>query len=125
MQKVAVIGVMGVFLAILLKKERGEFAMLVIMGACLLIASLALDKIQDILALFRRLKGYMEDGNIYLSILLKMVGITYVAEFGSNLCRDAGYQAVAEQITFYGKLMILAVSIPIMTTLLDTLENFW
>ncbi len=125
MQKVAVIGVMGVFLAILLKKERGEFAMLVIMGACLLIASLALDKIQDILALFRRLKGYMEDGNIYLAILLKMVGITYVAEFGSNLCRDVGYQAVAEQITFYGKLMILAVSIPIMTTLLDTLENFW
>lgn len=125
MQKVAVIGVMAVLLAIPLKKDKSEFGMLIIMAACLLIGSLALAKIGEVLSFFKNMEGYIEEGSVYLKILLKMVGITYVAEFGANLCRDAGYRAVAEQITFYGKLMILAVSIPILTTLLETLQTFW
>lgn len=125
MQKVAVIGVMAVLLAVFVKRSRPEISMLIIMAACLIIGSLALGQVTDILALFRRLKDSIDNGNIYLGILLKMVGITYVAEFGSTLCQDAGYQAVAEQITFFGKLMILAVSIPILTTLLETLEAFF
>ena len=52
-----------------------------------------------------------------------MIGITYVAEFGANLCSDAGYKAVAEQIEFYGKLMVLAVSIPILMTLIETISS--
>lgn len=100
MQKVAVIGVMAVLLAVFVKRSRPEISMLIIMAACLIIGSLALGQVTDILALFRRLKDSIDNGNIYLGILLKMVGITYVAEFGSTLCRDAGYQAVAEQITF-------------------------
>ena len=60
---------------------------------------------------------------MYLGILLKMIGITYVAEFGANLCSDAGYNAVAEQIEFYGKLMVLAVSIPILMTLIETISS--
>lgn len=123
MLKVAVIGVMAVFLAIPLKKEKAEIGMLVIMAACLLLLSLSLGKLEELISTIRQVESYLGEGAMYIGILLKMVGITYVAEFGANLCKDAGYGAVANQIEFYGKLMILAVSIPILMTLIDTIGS--
>lgn len=123
MEKVAVIGVMAVLLAIPLRKDKSEFSMLIIMTACLLIAAMALWKIEDVIGFLKSLESYLGDNSVYLKILLKMIGITYVAEFGASLCRDAGYSAVASQIEFYGKLMILAVSLPILMTLFEILAD--
>lgn len=123
MEKVAILGVMAVLLAIPLKKDKSEFSMLLIMVSCLIIGTLAIWKIKDVIDFLRSLEEYLGEGSVYLKILLKMVGITYVAEFGANLCKDAGYGAVASQIEFYGKLMILAVSMPILMTLFQTLTG--
>ncbi len=123
MEKVAILGVMAVLLAIPLKKDKSEFSMLLIMVSCLIIGTLAIWKIKDVIDFLRSLEEYLGEGSVYLKILLKMIGITYVAEFGANLCKDAGYGAVASQIEFYGKLMILAVSMPILMTLFQTLTG--
>lgn len=117
------IGVMAVLLAIPLRKDKSEYSMLIIMVACLLIGSLALWKIEDVIDFLKSLESYLGDNSVYLKILLKMIGITYVSEFGASLCRDAGYSAVANQIEFYGKLMILAVSMPILMTLFQVLSD--
>ena len=123
MLKIAVIGVMAVFLAIPLQKEKAEFGMLVIMAACLLLLSLSLGKMREVVDIVNRVEEYLGNSSMYVGILLKIIGITYVAEFGANLCNDAGYGAVANQIEFYGKLMILAVSIPILMTLIETIGS--
>lgn len=119
MLKVAVIGVMAVLLAIPLKKDKAEFGMLLVMAACLLMVGMSLTKLQNILNVVRKVEEYLGEGTVYVEILLKMVGITYIAEFGANLCKDAGYGAVAGQIEFYGKLMLLAVSMPIIVNLIE------
>ena len=49
---------------------------------------------------------------------------TYIAEFASDLCRDAGYQGVAGQIQIFGKISVLAVSVPVLTALLDVIQTF-
>ncbi|MEG2350944.1 MAG: stage III sporulation AC/AD family protein, partial [Hungatella sp.] len=59
-----------------------------------------------------------------LSTLMKMVGVTYIAEFASGICKDAGYAAVGTQIEIFGKLSILAVSMPILLALMETLQTF-
>lgn len=123
MIKIAVIGVIAVLLAIPLKRDKSEISMLVILAACLLILSLSLGKIRELLAAVNQIKEMLGKGSVYISILLKMIGITYVAEFGSNLCSDAGYHAVANQIEFYGKIMIMAVSIPILLTLVEMIAS--
>ena len=123
MLKVAIIGVMTVFLAIPLQKEKAEIGMLVILSACLILISLSLGKIEEIVAMIHQVESYLGNASLYIGILLKMVGITYIAEFGANLCNDAGYHAVGNQIEFYGRLMILAVSIPILMTLIDTISS--
>ena len=60
---------------------------------------------------------------VYLNTLLKMTGITYIAEFSSGICKDAGYGALGSQIEIFGKLSILAVSLPVILALLDTLQG--
>ena len=60
----------------------------------------------------------------YFYQLLKMLGITYAADFSSNICKDAGYQAIAVQIELFGKVTILVLSLPILLTLLRTIQEF-
>ena len=54
----------------------------------------------------------------YIVIMLKMAGLTYIAEFSSSLCRDMGYSALAVQIENFGKLSLLYVSCPVVVRLL-------
>lgn len=121
MIKVAVIGVMTVLLAIPLKKDKPEFGMLLVLTGCLLILGLSFGELGEILSWIDKIKKELGEAELYVGVLVKMLGITYVAEFGSNLCKDAGYAAIAGQIEFFGKLLILAVSIPIFMTLLETI----
>lgn len=123
MLQISVIGVMAVLLALPLKKDKAEYGMIVILAACILILLLASDKIKEMIEMVHKIQDYLGKNSMYIGILLKMVGITYVAELGANLCSDAGYKAVANQIEFYGKLMILAVSVPILMTLVDTIGS--
>lgn len=123
MVKVAVIGIIAVFLAMVVKKSQQEFAMLIILAASLIILGLALSKIDDVINVIHMAEQYLGNGSIYINILLKMVGITYVAEFSSNLCKDAGFGAVGNQIEFFGKIMIIAVSMPVIKSLLQTISE--
>lgn len=123
MIKVAVIGIIAVFLAMAVKKDQQEFAMLIILAASLLILGLALSKADDVISIIHMAEEYFGSNSIYIGILLKMVGITYVAEFSSNLCRDAGFSAVGNQIEFFGKIMIMAVSMPVIKSLLQTISE--
>lgn len=124
MEKIIMIGIMAVLLAIPLKKDKAEFGMLLILTACLLISFLALGRIGELLRYLKTLQKYLGSGSIYMKVLFKMIAVTYMAELGANLCRDAGYSAVAGQIEFYGKLMLLAVSIPVLASLFEVLIQF-
>ena len=70
------------------------------------------------------LQEYIRLQDSYLKILLKMVGITYIADFSASLCRDAGYSAVAGQIEFYGKISVLSLCTPVLLALLETINDF-
>ena len=124
MEKVVMIGFMAVLLAIPLKKDKAEFSMLLILTSCLIISALAVWRIRDLLSYLKSLQAYLGNGSIYIKVLFKMIAVTYMAELGANLCRGAGYAAVAGQIEFYGKLMLLAVSLPVLTSLFDVLLRF-
>ena len=56
--------------------------------------------------------------------MLKMIGITYISEFSSSICKDTGYQTIAVQIEVFSKLTILAMGMPILLALLETIQEF-
>lgn len=61
--------------------------------------------------------------NYYVQ-LLKMLGIAYVAEFASSICKDAGHNAISGMIELFAKISIVALSIPGLMFLVETLERF-
>ena len=112
MIKIGMIGIAAVFLALLLKKEKGELALLVGIAASVLIFGYTLSRISFILDFLRELMDTLPVDPALLKALLKMLGITYVADFSASVCREAGYGSVAGQIELFAKLSIVALSIP-------------
>ena len=79
MEKVVMIGIMSVLLAIPLKKDKPEFSMLIILTACILISSLAVWRIRDLLRYLKTLQKYLGSGSIYIKVLFKMIAVTYMS----------------------------------------------
>lgn len=122
--QVAVMGIVAVALAVQVKPLKSEYAVYMILAAGLLIAFLGVSRLEIILDTAKKIGSYIRVKNIYLGTLLKMVGITYIAEFAAGICKDAGFSALGVQIEMFGKLSILAVSAPVLLALLETLQVF-
>lgn len=120
----AVLGIAAVALAVQLKALRPEYSVYLILAAGLTIAYLGISRLEVILETVRTIGNYINVKHIYLGTLLKMVGITYIAEFASGICKDAGFSALGTQIEMFGKLSILAISAPVLLALLETLQRF-
>ena len=120
----AVLGITAVALAVQLKPLRQEYSVYLILAAGLVIGFLSISRLELILDTERAIGSQIRVKNIYLGTLLKMVGITYIAEFASGICRDAGFSALGTQVEMFGKLSILAVSAPVLQALLETLQVF-
>lgn len=118
------IGTAGLLLAIILKEVRPEYALYVSFatGICLLLG--ASGKLNYLMEMLQRMKEYLPVDTTYLNTLLKMIGITYIGQFGAGLCKDAGYSSIAGQIELFSKLSILALSMPVLLALLDTVYGF-
>lgn len=123
--RISVIGVAGILLAILVKEVRPEYAFYITMAAGIAILFFSVGKLSYLLENFKAIKEYIPMETTYLHILLKMIGITYIGQFSAGLCKDAGYQAVAGQIQIFGRLTVLAVSMPVLTALLETIHEFF
>ncbi|MDI9509143.1 MAG: stage III sporulation protein AD [Clostridiales bacterium] len=121
---VAIIGIISVLLAIVFKKGKEEYSLYISIAACFIILLLGIGKLELILETIGRLQGYININKAYINILIKIIGITYVTEFSAALCKDSGYQAIGDQVELVGKLSILAISMPILLALLDTINNF-
>lgn len=124
MIRIALIGVLAVLIAIQFKNGKSEYGILISISGCVLIFYFGVGKLSTIIDSINKINGYLSVNAEYLSILLKIIGITYISEFSSNLCKDAGYGAIGNQIELAGKLSIMAISMPILLALLDTIDRF-
>ena len=118
------IGIAGVFLSILVKEIKPAFSLLISITVCIMIFFFLTEKLWYLVETFQSFGEYLTIQNSYLKSLMKILGITYLADFSSNICKDAGYHAVAGQIEIFGKLSILALSTPILAAILETIQNF-
>lgn len=124
MIQIALIGIIIVLMAIQFKSTKSEYAVYISLVGCILIFYLGVNKLEIIINTIKKIQTYINLNETYISILIKIIGITYIAEFASNICKDAGHTAVANQIELVGKLTILATGMPILMALLDTINEF-
>ena len=121
--KVGVLAVAGVLLAVQFKNGKTEYSTYISVVLGILIFGGILGYLEILIHAFDKLEEDLDLDYAYVAILLKMLGITYVAEFASNICKDAGYQTIARQIEMFGKLAIMVLSFPVLLAILDTIRK--
>ena len=122
--RIIVIALMGVILAMFLKTQKPEYSVFLSLCIAALILFCVLGLFTSAKEQLSSLSSYLTQDNQYFGLLFKMIGITYLSEFCSGICKDAGYQAIAAQIEMFGKLTILVLSLPILLALLRTIQEF-
>ncbi|MGF0034097.1 stage III sporulation protein AD [Bariatricus sp. SGI.154] len=124
MLQIGIMGVAGVLLAVQFKSGKSEYGIYISVALSLVIFFSILGRLEIIIDAMRTIGDYIKLDTAYIGTLIKMLGITYIAEFSSGICKDAGYQTIALQIEIFGKLAVMVLSMPILMTLLNTIKDF-
>lgn len=119
--QIVAIGLIATVLAVVVKSQRPELGLLLSVAAGVIIFLLVLGKIGSIMDVIKDLAGRAGINMVYLGTILKVIGIAYIAEFGAQICRDAGEGAVATKIEFASKILIMVLAVPIVVAVLQTL----
>ncbi len=122
--KISLLGVCGVILGFLMKGTKPEYACFITVGIGLVIMGLAVGKIYYLFESLGKIQETLPVDTEYISTLVKMIGITYIGQFASGICKDAGYQNIAVQIEIFTKLTILAIGMPVLLALLELIGDF-
>lgn len=122
--KIAILGLAGVFLATALKGNKSEYGIYICFAVCVLIFMYVIVKLGELVSVMEQLSGELGENKNYISILLKVIGVTYICEFCAGISKDAGYHAIASQIEIFGKLSVLFMGMPILLALLDAIGQF-
>ena len=117
--KIIGIGLLALIIIVILKQYKPEFAIYVSMIAGVLILVLAIQKLTGIINLLQSLANKTYINKSFLSILLKITGIAFITEFAVSICSDAGEKAIASKIEIGSKVIIIAMSLQIITSLLE------
>lgn len=122
--KIALMGIAGIFLAVMVRSYKAEYSLFVSMAVCICIFLCLVSKLELILSYVDSLQSLIVVDNRYVTTVIKMIGITYIAEFSVDLCKDAGYQAIAGQIEMFAKMSILLISMPVLMSFVETIGEF-
>ena len=122
--QIALLGVAGTLLSIQFKGGKTEYGIYICAGISLLIFFSVIGRISVVAERLQEITAYIDLAPVYIEMLLKMLGITFVAEFSSALCRDAGYQTIAQQIEVFAKLAVLVLGLPVVFSLLEMIKDF-
>lgn len=110
-------------LAVLIGKEKKEWEIIVILLAGILLFQLCVTRIGTIVDYLQSLwESLPVEQSLFLP-LLKMLGISYAAEFASSLCAEAGQHTIGNQIELFAKLSIVVLSLPGLVYLLQMMEE--
>ncbi len=119
--KIIGIGLIAVVIILILKQYKPEFAIYVSLIAGIAILFISLTQLSGVLDLLKNISSKANINSQYLSLLLKITGIAFLTEFAVSVSNDCGETAIAHKMDLGGKVIIISISIPIITALLETI----
>ena len=120
---VGVLGIIIVILALQLKNIKSEYSVVIMIVGCVIIFFYSISGIIKVVEILKKIINDTCINDEQIIILLKIMGISYIAEFVSDIAKDSGYSALSNQIQIYGKITILVVSVPILESLINCING--
>jgi len=122
--KIIGIGFITCFAGLIVKQIKPEFFIVVILCGCVAILLMLVNQINDIVKYFSSIINKTNVDYSVFQIILKVMGVSYLTEFASSICCDAGSHSIADKIVIAGKVTILCLILPIVTKLIDAIIEF-
>lgn len=115
------IGIVAAVLAVTIRQNKPEIAMGLSIVTGIIIFLVVIGKIGSVIDVLKELSNRANLSTVYLATILKIISIAYIADFGSQICRDAGEGALAVKIEFAAKILVLILAVPIVVAVLQAL----
>ena len=117
--KIVGIALVALIIIIMLRQYRPEYAIFISILTGILILFLVMDKLTGIINLIQSINDKFSINTQFIAILIKITGIAFLSEFAVSICKDSGEAAIASKIELGSKIIIISMSIPIISSLLE------
>lgn len=122
--QVVSIGIIASLLVLLIKEQKPTFALFIVISTSIIIFLIVMDYVSTVFGLIQSISSRANINDTYLHTILQIIGISYIAEFGAHITRDAGLASVAAKIELAGKLFIIVLAVPIISAVIETIIGF-
>lgn len=123
--QVVIIAIVATLLIAVIKAQRPELAILLSVAAGVLILAFAAAYLDSIVSILREITNRVNLDLAFVNIILKIVAVAYLCEFGAQVCKDAGEAAIATKVELAGKILIVYLASPILLSLLNLLTSMF
>ncbi|MEG0872560.1 MAG: stage III sporulation protein AD [Clostridia bacterium] len=121
--KIVGFAIFAVTMVIVLKQQKPEMALMLAIATGIFLILFAMSKMSIIVDMLYNLISKSGINKDFLEIILKVTGIAYIVEFGKNICMDAGQSAIATKLEMAGKVIIITLSLPLISALINILTG--
>lgn len=121
--KTVALAIIATVFCVLIRSYKPEMALQISIAAGIL---LLLTAIEQITGISKAISTMAEEYGInitYITIILKAIGIAYLTQFTAQICRDAGESAIAGKVELIGRVLILAMALPLVMVLLEMIQS--
>lgn len=119
--KVAFFALTALFIYLLLKQNKSELGMLIVLVAGAGIFLYMIGQLGEVIDFINDIANKANIDTVYIGIVLKILAIAYITSFFSEICKDSGAGSIGSKVEFAGKIMILGLAIPILMAVLDSI----
>lgn len=117
--QIVIFGLVTTIIVVTVKQQRPDIALLISLAGGTVILIFVVSSLSVVIETISNLFNKSNMDSVYITTILKVIGIAYLADFGAQLCKDAGESAIAAKIELGGKILILLLAVPILTALME------
>lgn len=121
--KAAALALIAAVLSLTLKNQDKEYALLLSIAACLMVTAITVTYLEPVFAFVKELEMLGDLHGDMLAILIKALGVGLASEIASMICTDAGNASLTKAIQLLGGAVILYLSVPMFSALIDLIQK--
>ncbi|MBQ7976941.1 MAG: hypothetical protein IJ300_14750 [Clostridia bacterium] len=105
--------------AMYIKQVRADWALCVSLAGVLLLLNGVIPRIGYIVADIQRIASDSSFPGEYITPVMKIIGISYVAQLAADVCKDAGETAISSHVETLGKIAVAFIALPVITEVFE------
>ncbi|MDR2520286.1 MAG: stage III sporulation protein AD [Eubacteriaceae bacterium] len=108
-----------VVITVYFRKANEDYAVYISIAAGIIILASSLSYLMPVISVIREYSAKSEITSMQLTSVLKIIATAYLAQFASDICKDANNASLSSKIEIAGRFMIAYFSLPIVLTLFE------